>query len=113
MELVLTGDPVEAPRAYELGLVNKLTPTGGALDAAIELALKIAANGPLAVIASKDVVRHAQGWSDEEAQHAQEADRAAGPAQRGREGRCPGVRREAATGVAQPVISCRTVTQRC
>jgi enoyl-CoA hydratase len=73
MELVLTGDPVEAPRAYELGLVNKLTPTGGALDAAIELALKIAANGPLAVIASKDVVRHAHGWSDEEAQHAQES----------------------------------------
>src|ERR1700712_4885397 len=38
MELILTGDPVEAGRAYELGLVNKLTPTGGALDAALELA---------------------------------------------------------------------------
>ncbi len=71
MELVLTGDPVEAPRAYELGLVNKLSPTGGALDAALEFAIKIAANGPLAVIASKDVVRHAHGWSDEEAQKAQ------------------------------------------
>jgi enoyl-CoA hydratase len=73
MELVLTGDPVEAPRAYELGLVNKLTPTGGALDAALEFAAKIAANGPMAVIASKDVVRHAHGWSDEEAQRAQES----------------------------------------
>ncbi len=73
MELVLTGDPVEAPRAYQLGLVNKLTPTGGALDAALDFAGKIAANGPLAVIASKDVVRHAHGWSDEEAQQAQES----------------------------------------
>jgi enoyl-CoA hydratase len=71
MELVLTGDPVDAPRAYELGLVNKLTPTGGALEAALEFAARIAANGPMAVIASKDVVRHAHGWSDEEAQKAQ------------------------------------------
>ncbi len=72
MELVLTGDPVEAPRAYELGLVNRLTPTGGALDAALELAGKIAANGPLAVAASKEVVRRAHGWSDEEAQTKQD-----------------------------------------
>jgi enoyl-CoA hydratase len=68
MELVLTGDPVEAPRAYELGLVNRITPTGGALDAALEFAAKIAANGPLAVVASKNIVQHANGWSDEEAQ---------------------------------------------
>jgi enoyl-CoA hydratase len=67
MELVLTGDPVDAARAYQLGLVNKLTPTGGALDAALEFADKIAANGPLAVIASKAVVAQASGWSDEEA----------------------------------------------
>jgi enoyl-CoA hydratase len=73
MELVLTGDHVEAPRAYELGLVNKLTPTGGALDAALELAAKIAANGPLAVIASKQVVQQAHGWSDEEARTEQES----------------------------------------
>ena len=68
MELILTGDHVEAPRAYELGLVNKLTQSGGALDAALEYATKIAANGPLAVIASKNIVQHAGGWSDEEAQ---------------------------------------------
>ncbi len=71
MELILTGDPVEAGRAYELGLVNKLTPTGGALGAALELADKISANGPLAVVASKNIVQHARGWSDEEAQTAQ------------------------------------------
>jgi enoyl-CoA hydratase len=71
MELILTGDPVEAGRAHELGLVNKVTPEGGALDAALEYAAKIAANGPLALAASKAVVRQAHGWSDEEAQKAQ------------------------------------------
>jgi enoyl-CoA hydratase/carnithine racemase len=71
MELILTGDPVEAGRAYELGLVNKITPSGGALEAALEFAERIAANGPLAVVASKTIVRHANGWSDEEAQKAQ------------------------------------------
>ncbi len=72
MEAVLTGEPVGAPRAYELGLVNRLTPEGGALDAALELARMIAANGPLAVAASKRIVQAAQGWSDEEARTAQE-----------------------------------------
>jgi enoyl-CoA hydratase len=67
MEFVLTGDPVDAARAYELGLVNKVTATGGSLDAALEMAGRIAANGPLAVIASKKIIQHANGWSDEEA----------------------------------------------
>jgi enoyl-CoA hydratase len=71
MEFVLTGDPVDAARAYELGLVNKVTPTGGALDAALEMASRIAANGPLAVIASKKIIQQANGWSDEEARHNQ------------------------------------------
>lgn len=71
MEFVLTGDPVDAARAYELGLANKVTPTGGALDAALELAGKIAANGPLAVVASKKIVQLANGWSDKEAQEKQ------------------------------------------
>jgi enoyl-CoA hydratase len=71
MELVLTGDPVDAPRAYELGLVNRLTPAGEALDAALAYAAKIAANGPLAVVASKTIVQHANGWSDAEAQDKQ------------------------------------------
>jgi enoyl-CoA hydratase len=71
MEFVLTGDPVDAARAYELGLANRVTATGGALDGALELAAKIAANGPLAVIASKKVVQHANGWSDEEAREKQ------------------------------------------
>ncbi|MFP5393699.1 MAG: LuxR C-terminal-related transcriptional regulator, partial [Gammaproteobacteria bacterium] len=57
-----------AVAAYELGLVHRITPTGGALDGALEYAAKIAANGPLAVVASKNIVQHANGWSDEEAQ---------------------------------------------
>lgn len=67
MELALTGDPVSAERAAELGIVNRLAEEGGSLDAALELAARIAANGPLAVAASKNVVRQAPGWSEEEA----------------------------------------------
>ena len=48
-EWALTGDLVDARRAYEVGLVNRLTPPGEALPAALELAATIAANGPLAV----------------------------------------------------------------
>lgn len=67
MELALTGDPVPAARAAELGLVSRVTPPGGALDGALELAGRIAANGPLAVLASKEVIRRAEDWSEEEA----------------------------------------------
>jgi enoyl-CoA hydratase len=49
MELGLTGDPIEAPRAYELGLVNRLAEPGKALDVALELAAQVTANAPLAV----------------------------------------------------------------
>jgi enoyl-CoA hydratase len=56
MELALTGESFTAERAYALGMVNVLTEPGGALAAARELAAKIAANGPLAVRATKQVV---------------------------------------------------------
>ncbi|MEN3267500.1 enoyl-CoA hydratase-related protein [Pseudonocardia sp.] len=62
MELALTGDFLDAPRAYELGLVNRLVDDGGALDAALVLARKIAGNGPLATRASKRVIVESQGW---------------------------------------------------
>jgi enoyl-CoA hydratase len=48
-ELVLTGDPMPASRAYELGFVNRLTEPGGALDGALQLAERICRNAPLAV----------------------------------------------------------------
>jgi enoyl-CoA hydratase len=56
LELTLTGDPISAQRAYEVGLVNKVVPADQVLDAAIELAERIAANGPLALQATKEIV---------------------------------------------------------
>jgi enoyl-CoA hydratase len=65
--------PISAQRAYELGLVIELTPPGGALAAAKELAGKIAVNAPLAVRTSKQVVKLVQGKSLDEAFEAQRA----------------------------------------
>lgn len=66
MELALTGENLSAERAHALGLVNVLADPGGALDAAIELAQKIAANGPLAVAVTKRIIVESRGWSPEE-----------------------------------------------
>ena len=66
MELALTGDNLSAQRAHELGLVNVLAEPGGALDAAIALAEKITANGPLAVAATKRIITESRSWSPEE-----------------------------------------------
>jgi enoyl-CoA hydratase len=62
MELALTGDFLPAERAHALGLVNRLTDDGAALDGARELARAIAANGPLAVRASKRVITESPSW---------------------------------------------------
>jgi enoyl-CoA hydratase len=66
MELALTGEPIEAERGYELGLVNRLTDPGGALGAALELAEAIAANGPLALRATKRILNESGGWAETE-----------------------------------------------
>ncbi len=66
VELALTGEPIDAERAHELGMVNRLTEPGGALDAAIVLAAAIAANGPLALAATKRVLRESADWPDEQ-----------------------------------------------
>ncbi|MET0295465.1 MAG: crotonase/enoyl-CoA hydratase family protein [Phenylobacterium sp.] len=55
MEMLLTGDPITARRAHELGLVNQVVPEGQALEAALKLAERIAVNAPLAVQASKRI----------------------------------------------------------
>jgi enoyl-CoA hydratase len=73
VELLLTGDPIGATRAAQVGLVNQVAPEGGALEAALELAAKIAANGPLAVAAVKAIVRASQDWTVEESWEAQMA----------------------------------------
>lgn len=66
MEMALTGEFISASRAYELGLVNKIVASGTALEAAKDLAKLITANGPIAVIASKQVVLQSQDWSTDE-----------------------------------------------
>jgi enoyl-CoA hydratase len=62
LELLLTGDPVGAARAAEIGLVNRVTDDGKALEAALELAEKIAANGPLGVMATKEIAHRGGDW---------------------------------------------------
>lgn len=66
LELILTGDPIGAVRAAEAGLVNDVTDDGGALARAVELAGRIAENGPLALVAAKRVALAARDWSVEE-----------------------------------------------
>ena len=65
MELALTGDFISAQRAYEMGFVNRIT-EGAALDAALELAAKVAANGPLALIATKRIINERPDWNSAE-----------------------------------------------
>lgn len=72
MELALTGQPVDAARGAEIGLVNRVVPAGTAVDAALELAQRIAANAPLAVRASKRVIWNSIGCTDDEAWRTQE-----------------------------------------
>jgi len=61
MELALTGEMIDAARAYELGLINRVA-EGSAMDAAMELARAITANGPLAVKVSKQIIEDSRGW---------------------------------------------------
>ncbi|MBO3744839.1 crotonase/enoyl-CoA hydratase family protein [Streptosporangiaceae bacterium NEAU-GS5] len=67
MELLLTGDPLSAERAEELGLVNHLTEPGQALEVAMGLASRIACNAPLAVAAVKQVVNERTALRDQDA----------------------------------------------
>lgn len=62
MELALTGDHLPAERACALGLVSALAEPGAALEAAIALAERITANGPLAVAATKRIIVESRGW---------------------------------------------------
>jgi enoyl-CoA hydratase/carnithine racemase len=61
LELTLTGDPIDAPRALALGLVNQVVPADQVLPAALNLAERIARNAPLALQATKELCRTAAG----------------------------------------------------
>jgi enoyl-CoA hydratase len=67
MELALTGDPIDAARGYELGIVNRVAEPGQAVAVARELAAAIARNGPLALDASKRILRATLDWPQDEA----------------------------------------------
>ncbi len=66
MELALTGEPILAERAAELGLVNRLAEPDGTVAEALSLAERIAANGPLALEATKRILVESSDWSEEE-----------------------------------------------
>jgi enoyl-CoA hydratase len=66
MELALTGEPISAQRAMEIGIVNRLVEPGSALDSAVELANQIVKNGPLALMASKEILQKAVDWDEAE-----------------------------------------------
>lgn len=56
MEIVLTGKPITAQRAYEIGLVNRLAEPAQLMDVALELATEILDGAPLSVKAARDMV---------------------------------------------------------
>lgn len=64
LEVALTAVPLTADRAYQLGLVNRVTESGKALEGALELANQIAANAPLSVWESRALIIAAD-WDDE------------------------------------------------
>jgi enoyl-CoA hydratase len=66
MELALTGDTLPAERFHEFGLVNRLAEPGSAVDVALELAARLAENGPLALAASKHILQEQFDWSSSE-----------------------------------------------
>ncbi len=71
MEMAITGEPILAERAHELGLVNRLVEPGTALDAALELAEVIGRNSPAAVRATRQIVTRGVRLTDEEYWHMQ------------------------------------------
>jgi enoyl-CoA hydratase/carnithine racemase len=61
LELLLTGEPIDARRAYEVGLVNRVVPDAALREEAGRLAATVAANAPLSVRAAKAMVHAAAG----------------------------------------------------
>jgi enoyl-CoA hydratase len=61
MELLLIGEPIDAQRAYEVGLVNRVVPADQLMPTALDLAARICKNGPLAVRTSKQIAVRSLG----------------------------------------------------
>jgi len=73
MELVLTGAPLQAQRALELGLISRVSEPGAALAVARQLAAEVAANAPLAIRAAKRIINESGDWPMSEAFERQHA----------------------------------------
>lgn len=66
MELAIVGSTIDAARAYSVGLVNRVVPAADVVDTAVGLAEEIAANSPLAVRNTRQMVREAGDLTEEE-----------------------------------------------
>ena len=66
MEMALTGDSISAEEAYSLGFIVRLSEPGGAVASALELAERVSRNAPLAVTASRDLIKLTTGLSESE-----------------------------------------------
>lgn len=68
LELMLTGEMIDADEAYRIGLVNRVTEPGALLDAARELARKMIANGPIAIALALESVDRGMSTTIDDAQ---------------------------------------------
>ena len=66
LDLLLTAEPIGAARAYELGMISRLVEPGRATDEACALAARIAANAPIAVRLTRELVLASEQHDDEE-----------------------------------------------
>ena len=66
LEYALTGARMDAATAHRWGLVNRITPSGGALSGARELAAQITANAPLSTLMTKRIVQESAHWPEAE-----------------------------------------------
>jgi enoyl-CoA hydratase/carnithine racemase len=84
LEMGLTGQPISAARALELGLINRVVPAASVMSVALELAALINANGPLAVQATKRLMREEIGTDNSD--HVREVTRPVFESEDAREG---------------------------
>jgi enoyl-CoA hydratase len=73
IEIALSGEMIDGPRAHALGLVTRLCAPGEAAGQALALAHALARNAPLALRVSKDIIRQAQHLPEDEAWALQDA----------------------------------------
>lgn len=66
LEYALTGARMDAATAHRWGLVNRITPEGGALEGALALAAAITANAPLSTAMTKRIIRESREWPEDE-----------------------------------------------